>query len=158
MLLESLSSFGTILGLLYILKVAYNMPDYGNFWTSPGAFPIILCSSLLCFSIWWFISAIRKLKLNVDINAKESIKYVFLKNFKVDSEKKRLYIIIFLTFLYIYVLIPIIKFIPSTLIFLIISTGIFSKLRWIKLVGISTIITILIYIAFKYALHLPLPR
>lgn len=158
MLLESLSSFGTILGLLYILKVAYNMPDYGNFWAGPGIFPIILCSLLLCFSIWWFISATRKLKLNVDTNAKKSIKYVFLRNYKVDSGKKRLYSIIFLTLLYVYALIPIIKFIPSTLIFLIISIGIFSKLRWIKVMGISIIITFLIYIAFKYVLYLPLPR
>jgi putative tricarboxylic transport membrane protein len=153
MLLEIISSFSLILGLLYILKISYNMPYYGNFWASPGVFPIILCISLLCFSLWWFISAIKKLKLNTNTNIKESIKYTF----QINGEKKKLYVIISLTLLYVYVLIPLIKFIPSTLIFLIISTKTFTKVSWLKLVVISIIIVALIYIVFKYILNLPLP-
>jgi hypothetical protein len=141
-------------GFGYLLNVSITMPDYGDFWTGPGAFPAILSSVLTLFGLIWVIDVAKKVDFSKVFNGCGA---ALLKTFK-KTETKRLLLIIALTLAYIYALIPLISYTWATFVFLMSGVMLFSDFHWLKGLGLSVVLSVLVYCSFQFVLHLPMPR
>ena len=141
-------------GFGYLLKASITMPDYGDFWTGPGAFPAILCSLLTAFGLIWVVDT----ALKVDFSKVFTGCGAALINTFKKTETKRLLLIIGLTLIYIYALIPLISYTWATFVFLMVGVMLFSDFHWLKGLGLSVALSILVYCSFQFILHLPMPR
>ncbi len=154
LLLEIIVGIIFLIFFLYLLILGIEMPEYGQFWVSPGAFPVILNILLLLLSLWWVIAQIINLREKKELK-NQVVKLSAL--FSAKEEWKRLVLISVLTLAYIYWLTPLLGFSIATVVFLTISLKLFGKINWLKCTGVGVLITILIYLAFRYVLNLPMP-
>jgi hypothetical protein len=153
-LVELIVSILATIGFGYLFKESITMPNYGDFWTGPGAFPAILSSLLTLFGLIWIVDTVKK----VDFSKVFSGCGAALLNTFKKTETKRLILIIALTLIYIYALIPLIGYTWATFAFLMSSVMLFSDFHWLKGLGLSVALSILVYCSFQFVLHLPMPR
>lgn len=131
------------------------MPTYDAFWTGPGAMPAVLCASLMVFSLWWAGDLLWEQKQKKMQAAEPSSDEEMT---GAGANWKRLATIVALTFIYTYVLTPLIGFAVATVVFLFVSIFIFGEMHWIKSLLLSGGISLGVYATFNNVLHLPMPR
>ena len=136
-------SFTLILIVFGIASFAYSMslPAMGAIALSPGLFPGSV-SVLLTL-----LSTLHALKLWRNRQATE----------RAEEEEKRSFIIIMLIFIGYLVLLSLIHFIASTIIFLVVTMlFLYRKFLW-KIPVISVVAVVGIYYLFRYLLNVRLP-
>jgi hypothetical protein len=153
-LVELIAGILVTSGFGYLLQISIIMPNYGNFWTGPGAFPAILAGFLTLFGLIWVVDTAKKVEFSKVFNG---LGAALLNTFK-KTETKRLLLIIAMTVFYIYALIPLISYIWATFIFLMSGVMLFSDFHWLKGLGLSVVLSVLVYCSFQFVLHLPMPR
>jgi len=149
---------GALLVLLfvYFATVSAKMPVADRFWTGSGAFPLIVSVLLaLCSAIWTMESLSRLRKTRVRRRVDDLIKP--LKEKAGVSRLLRFLSALGFSLLYIFVLIPWLRFVIATTIFLAVMSMAFGRLRPASAVIMSVAVTAGIYAAFRYVLMLPLP-
>lgn len=150
----------SILGI-YIMITALNMNTYGSWALAPGLFPLIIAIILLLLSVSLLIQGIKKNKKGKEITDNiENIEETEKTEEKEIEEKKLNWIGVLFVFgfslLYCYTL-PIIHFIPSSLIYLSVMMIFLKERRW-WLVGIITCATTFgLYYFFGVLLKVILP-
>ena len=127
----------SILGI-YIMITALNMNTYGSWALAPGLFPLIISIILLALSLSLLIQGIKKNKKQKEIiGTIEKTKKIEGK--EIEDNKLNWIGVLFVfgfSLLYCYTL-PIIHFIPSSLIYLSVMMIFLKERRW-WLVGIIT--------------------
>ena len=156
-ILELIVSTITSLLFLFFLVTSLGMEGTGNPLVGPGVFPSILSSIILICSILWLIdSAVAFHRSRKSIETKEvSVSMQGL--FHLSNESRRLAIIIILTVLFIFVLMPLVGFVISTSIFLFISVMLFYG-KWSVALIVAFSLSLVMYVLFQFVLHLPMPR
>lgn len=141
---------------IYFATVSAKMPLADRFWTGSGAFPLIVSVLLaLCSAIWTVESLSKLRRAGVRREVNDLIKP--LKEKTGISRLLRFLSALGLSLLYIFALIPWLKFVIATIIFLTVMSMAFGKLRPAPAVITSAAVTAGIYAAFRYVLMLPLP-
>ncbi|MBP7165697.1 MAG: tripartite tricarboxylate transporter TctB family protein [Firmicutes bacterium] len=152
------TSVGALLVLVfvYFANVSAKMPIADKFWTGSGAFPLIVSALLaLCSAIWTAESFSRLKKAGIRREVDDLVKP--LKEKSGISRLLRFLAALGLSLLYIFALIPWLKFVIATVIFLVVMSTAFGRLRPVPAVITSVAVTAGIYAAFRYVLMLPLP-
>jgi hypothetical protein len=141
----------TILGL-FIMISALNMNTYGSWALAPGLFPLIISILLLLLSLSLFLQGVKK-------NKKETEGTGEKKKEKTEEDKINWIGVLFVfgfSLLYCFTL-PIIHFIPASLIYLAVMMFFLKEKRW-WLVGIITAATTFgLYYFFGILLKVILP-
>ncbi len=153
MIIELVVSTGLMFFFSILLKYALAMPDYSKFWAGPGAFPVVLNALLLIMSFFWFLDTIRKYCKTSDKGKEIKVPRLFSDN----KQWMRMGIISLLTIIYIYFFTPLLGFTMATMAFLVISLFVFGNSRWYKNLMMGIVVTLLVYVTFKYVLNLPMP-
>lgn len=154
--LEVVSNIVLIIFSLVCLVFSINLSAQSQyqFIVGPAAFPGIISVVLLLLSLIWCADVLRKYNLNSIIMEFKSLSQSLSKD--KDILIKR--IIIFLgSMLYVFVLIPLLGFIISSIIYITLATLYFGKMKLIYSILLAIVITFTIYYFFSYALNLPLP-
>jgi hypothetical protein len=113
------------------------MPSPGGWYTSPALFPLFVFSGLTFMAFVLLVGSV-KTKLGSIIDSIQKIE--FSQILKIDGAK-RLVLIIFAVFIYIYVLLGFLFFEMSTISFLTFTLLVFSKLRLRLILCISFLFT-----------------
>ncbi len=146
-----------LLGVFSIIHSFY-LPVMGPRALSPALFPLV---------IGILLAALSALQLVLDILRKRKNQNNFgnfsqEKNNKIQhtsdkkKEERNLFIIVIILLLYMYLL-PLIHFVPSTLLFLILLMTYINNKISLKIIIISVIITVSIYYSFSSIFKLILP-
>ncbi|WP_226617745.1 tripartite tricarboxylate transporter TctB family protein [Cytobacillus firmus] len=133
------------IGLFFVIG-SYNFPPGEHFLNSSRSFPMLLGYSLTGLSIWQFAQTFRKKKEEEEEAASASI-----------QEVKRGILYLLLTVVYIFLLIPFIGFLYSTLIFLLIGMLYYKEVRWYTATFVSIGMIGFIYVVFEKLMYIRLP-
>ncbi|MBX9976510.1 tripartite tricarboxylate transporter TctB family protein [Cytobacillus firmus] len=133
------------IGLFFVIG-SYNIPPGEHFLNSSRSFPMLLGYSLIGLSIWQVVQTIRKKKEEEGKTGSASI-----------QEVKRGMLYLLLTVVYIFLLIPFIGFLYSTLIFLLIGMLYYKEIRWYTATLVSIGMIGFIYVVFEKLMYIRLP-
>ncbi|KAF0818576.1 hypothetical protein KIS4809_2635 [Bacillus sp. ZZV12-4809] len=133
------------IGLFFVIG-SYDFPPGEHFLNSSRSFPTLLGYSLIGLSIWQLIQTIRKNKEEEGETGSASI-----------LEVKRGILYLLFTVVYIFLLIPIIGFLYSTLIFLLIGMLYYKEVRWYTATLVSIGMIGFIYVVFEKLMYIRLP-
>jgi hypothetical protein len=136
---------GTVLAIgLFFVAESYQLPPGDHFLNSSRSFPMLLGYCLMILSIWQLIQAIREKTKSENI--RPSMNAI-----------KRGGAFIFLTVLYIFVFIPIIGFLSSTWMFLLVGMMLFKEVRWYIATAVSVGMVGFIYVVFEKLMYIRFP-
>src|SRR5690554_5265225 len=135
----------------YFLVISLKLKAKGSVMVGPGIFPAILSAVVLISSILWFIDSLLIYLSNKGEEKEEKAL------FTLSANNRRLIIIIILAMLYIIVLMPLVGFPISTFIFMFVVIMIFYG-KWKTALLASLIMSLSLFVLFRYILHLPMPR
>jgi len=142
------------------------MPPTEDFWTGPGAFPLMLSTILILLTVWWVVDVLYQTKRAKKGTLKEiAFKKTLLEELVGGKgQQKRLLIIILATLVFIFVLIPVCGkiselygFCIAVYVFLLGTIKLFGTYSWKKTMIISLVAVLGVYLVFNYALMLPMP-
>ncbi|MCM3093024.1 MULTISPECIES: tripartite tricarboxylate transporter TctB family protein [unclassified Cytobacillus] len=133
------------IGLFFVIG-SYDFPPGEHFLNSSRSFPTLLGYSLIGLSIWQLIQTIRKNKEEEGETGSASI-----------LEVKRGILYLLFTVVYIFLLIPFIGFLFSTLIFLLIGMLYYKEVRWYTATLVSIGMIGFIYVVFEKLMYIRLP-
>lgn len=138
-----LSATVLIIGLFFVIE-SFTLPAGEYLLNSPSSFPMLLGYCLIGLAIWQFIKTFREKKANT----KEPYSRL---------EIKRGVVFVLLTFVYIFILIPMIGFLISTFLFLFIGLLFYKEVRWYTALLVSTGMVGFIYVVFEQLMNIRLP-
>lgn len=131
---------------IYVVITCLGYPTaaaYGTGAPGPGLWPGLIGAGLIIASLWILITTFRAPEGSLgDIEV-------------WGTGSKRVYITMVILAVYVFLL-PTTGFIPVTIVLLFILIQWFAKYKWYKTLGISVVITIVIYAVFKFALNVPI--
>ncbi|MEH7524237.1 tripartite tricarboxylate transporter TctB family protein [Bacillus sp. JJ1503] len=130
-------------GLFFVIG-SFSFPAGDHLLNSSRSFPMLLGYSFMGLAIWQFIKTIREKKANT-------------KEFFSRLEIKRGFVFIFLTVAYIFVLIPLLGFMISTLLFLFVGILFYKEIRWYTASLVSIGMIGFIYLIFVQLMNIRLP-
>lgn len=154
-----------------LLVVAFQIPypTSANFFSGGGSFPSILCVLIIIMNIWWIANSYKIIKKSKVDNLLEKSKdqenklREFL--FGTKEQEKNLFIMMLITVIYIFVLVPLFArinrnfgYMIATIVFLIVAIKKFSNNGWIKTISISATTSIILYTVMNNILRLPMPK
>ena len=116
-----------------------------NLWGTGATFPKLLLSIFIALNIWTLINEILKASKVETAETGEKNKEIW-----------RVVLMVAVLFAYTFIL-PIITFIPATIILLVISMLMFNERRKVLLVVAPVVITLILYGLFTFALKIFLP-
>lgn len=136
-----------------------------HFWAGAGAFPFLLGLIVCLLSSFWFVDLLRNRARSAP-GAEEKPRIPALEEIIGPPDRqKRLFWISILTLVFVFVLIPVFGkinddygFMGATFVFICVSLKIFTRFAVWKVVGISVLTAVSIYLIFVYGLLLPMPR
>lgn len=129
---------------LFLVIESFSFPEGKHLLNSSRSFPMLLGYSFMALAIWQFIKTFREKKENT----KESFSRL---------EIKRGVVFILLTVGYIFVLIPMIGFMISTLLFLFVGILFYKEIRWYTASLISIGMIGFVYLVFEQLMNIRLP-
>jgi uncharacterized integral membrane protein len=155
--------------LVFAFRITY--PGTANFFSGGGSFPAILCILIIVMNIWWIFNSIKMLRFFKTNNLLEENSSVEQKSrvrefiFGTKEQEKKLFIMMIITVIYVFALIPLFAsfnrtfgFVVATAVFLIVSIKKFSNKGWIKTISISAATSIILFIVMNNILKLPMPK
>lgn len=122
------------------------MPYPATFTTSPGLLPMIIGVLTLLFGVMIVAAAVKaggfaeKLKFHIDFG---------------DAKTRRLLFVVAGIVVYLFVLIPLVGFLPASWIFLVGFTASFREVKFIVTLISSTVAVGLVWFIFFYLLKIP---
>lgn len=134
-----------VIGLFLVIG-SFNFPPGEHFLNSSRSFPMLLGYCLAGLSIWQFVQTIRKKKEREEEAESLSI-----------LEMKRGLLYLLLTVVYMFLLIPFIGFLFSTLIYLLIGMLYYKEVRWYTATLVSIGMIGFIYVVFEKLMYIRLP-
>lgn len=143
------------LGLFAIIHSFY-LPSMGPKALSPALFPLVIGILIFTLSTLQIGKIIQEKRHKKDTRNFHHIENSIVQDAINDEEKNSLFIIVIMLFLYMYVL-PLIHFIPSTLLFLVLIMAYINKKITLNIVILSIVITISISYSFSTLFRLILP-
>ena len=146
---------------LYLLTVSISIRYIKSFWSGSGAVPAVISGFLLFFSLVWAIDTFIEIQQK-SASVRKPVLLTFSNYITLLSGRRneilRFIAVVGMTIIYIYILMPAIGFVFASALFLIVSIYLFGQMHWFKCIFIGVSVSGLIYVAFRYFLHLPLPH
>lgn len=143
------------LGFFAIIHSFY-LPSMGPKALSPALFPLVIGILIFTLGTLQIVKIIQEKRRKKDTKNFHHIENNIVQDAINDEEKNSLFIIVIMLFLYMYVL-PLIHFIPSTLLFLVLIMAYINKKITLNIVILSIAITLSISYSFSTLFKLILP-
>lgn len=158
---ENDRSGNIIMGFLLIISgistgiVALGMKVFRNFLDAPGFFPLILGCIFVLLGAVLCIPALRHSGL---APVKSMFSKASLLQFIKNDKTLRVFVLLSLMFIYVYVLIGKMHFAIATCIYLFFTMLYLKSTKWYLALIISIVASVSIAVVFKYGFRIPLPR
>lgn len=122
-------------------------------YVSPALIPILLGSLLMILAVALLVNSLKDGGVGARCKEMKETWNAIVS----DPNTKRMLIGLAFMILYTFILLGRLPFIASTIIFMVLLMKYLGAGSWPKIVGISVVITILIYLLFEVCFRVPLP-
>lgn len=122
-------------------------------YVSPALIPILLGSLLMILAVALLVNSLKDGGVSARCKEMKETWSAIVS----DPNTKRMLIGLAFMVLYTFILLGRLPFIASTIIFMVLLMKYLGAGSWPKIVGISVVITILIYVLFEVCFRVPLP-
>lgn len=137
-----------ILISLFTIVMSLMMPIKGvTFLVAPGFFPIIVASMLMIFALVLLVRCIKQKKFKEKLNI----------NWKSEGTKNLMFVIASIA-VFLFILIPVVGFLPASWIFLVVFCLCMRETKPVSVFISSTVTVFLVWLVFFYLLKVPYPK
>lgn len=152
--LEIVASGALVITSILVMVESLRLPVRENFWVSAGSFPFLVATVLLLLGAVWLINSGRAFGSR---SIRNEVTTLLRPLAARQGALMRGAGMMVACLVYVYLLIPLLRFTAATILFLIITLRGFAKLSLVSSAVVSFLVTGLVYSAFRFVLMLPLP-